>query len=159
MIAYNTDTMGELPADKIISCFYGSSEDCVKVIDTSGVLLSFNPNGLKAMEIDDEKDVIGQEWLTFWDESIRPKAAAALEKAKKGELARFEGYCPTRRGTMKYWEVSIAPLHDGLGHIAWLLVASRDATRQKELEQVVIALENEIKSLKLQLQVQQPQPA
>lgn len=158
-MSYNTDTMGNLPTDKIISCFYGSSEDCVKVIDTSGILMSFNPNGLKAMEIDDEKDVIGQEWLTFWDDSIRPKAAAALDKAKRGELARFEGYCPTLMGTMKYWEVSIAPLHDGLGHIAWLLVTSRDATRQKELEQTVVALEGEIRSLKAQLQAQQLQPA
>lgn len=155
IVAYNINSMRDLPTDEIISCFYGSSEDCVKVIDTSGILMSFNPNGLKAMEIDDEKDVIGQEWLAFWGDSIRPKAAEALEKAKKGELARFESYCPTLKGTMKYWEVSIAPLHDGLGHIAWLLVTSRDATRQKELEQTVVALENEIKSLQSQLRVQQ----
>lgn len=146
--------MRDLPTDKIISCFYGSSDDCIKVIDTSGTLMSFNPNGLRVMEIDDEKSVIGREWLTFWDESMLPKAAAALEKAKHGELAKFEGYCPTFKGTMKYWEVSIAPLYDGVGGVAWLLVISREATREKELERTVAALSKRIKALESQLEMQ-----
>ena len=84
-----------LPTDKIISCFYGSSEDCIKVVSTSGMLMSFNPNGLKVMEIDDEKDVIGRDWLEFWNGDIHEKAVAALGEARTGKLARFEGYCPT----------------------------------------------------------------
>jgi PAS domain-containing protein len=144
-------TVKNLPTDKIISCFYGSSEDCVKVINTDGLLMSFNPNGLKVMEIDDEQAVIGQDWLTFWKGNIQHKAAEALLKAKEGELARFEGYCPTFKGTMKYWEVSIAPLHDDFGNIQWLLVTSRDATRQKDLEQEVAEQKIEIASLRQQL--------
>lgn len=143
--------MSELPTDKIISCFYGSTEDCVKVVNTSGMLMSFNPNGLKVMEIDDPKDVIGKDWLTFWKGNLRTKAAAALKKAKGGKLARFEGYCPTFKGTMKYWEVSIAPLYDDFGSIMWLLITSHDATRQKELEQTVIELQGQISSLKSKL--------
>lgn len=143
--------MANLPTDKIISCFYGSSEDCIKVINTDGLLMSFNPNGLKVMEIDNEKDVIGQDWLNFWNGAIRPKAEAALAQAKRGELARFEGYCPTFKGNMKYWEVSIAPLFDDFGHILWLLVTSRDATRQKDLEEEVMQLKNKIAKLELQL--------
>lgn len=127
----------DLPTDKIISCFYGSSEDCIKVIDPSGTLMSFNPNGLKVMEIDDESQVIGKDWLSFWDGEFKQKAMAALESARLGELARFEGYCPTFKGTMKYWEVSIAPLYGDFGNIQWLLVMSHDATRLKELESLV----------------------
>jgi PAS domain-containing protein len=140
--------MSDLPTDKIISCFYGSSEDCVKVVNTDGMLMSFNPNGLKVMEIDDEKDVIGKDWLSFWNGNIREKAAAALDKAKQGELARFEGYCPTFKGTMKYWEVSIAPLFDDFNQIVWLLVTSRDATVQKDLQKRVEAQNIEICDLK-----------
>ena len=143
--------MTDLPTDKIISCFYGSSEDCVKVISTEGMLMSFNPNGLKVMEIDDEKIVIGQDWLTFWQGSLREKAEAAFEEAKDGKLARFEGYCPTFKGTMKYWEVSIAPLHDDFGIVTWLLVTSRDATNQKDLEKLVHEQKIEIDSLKVLL--------
>lgn len=143
--------MSELPTDKIISCFYGSSEDCVKVIDTDGILMSFNPNGLRVMEIDDEKDVLGKDWLNFWQGDLQEKAQAAIAKAKKGELARFEGYCPTFKGKMKYWEVAIAPLHDDFGDITWLLVTSRDATVQKDLEKRVQQLTVENGNLKQKL--------
>lgn len=145
--------MADLPTDKIISCFYGSSEDCVKVIDTDGMLLSFNPNGLKVMEIDDERDVIGKEWLSFWNENMRDKAVEALLKAKGGKLARFEGYCPTYKGNMRYWDVSIAPLFDDNQRVQWLLVTSRDMTEYKNLQKLVIAQEAEIASLKAKLSV------
>ncbi len=143
--------MNSLPTDKIISCFYGSSEDCVKVVNPDGMLLSFNPNGLKVMEIDNARDVIGKDWLKFWDGNMRDKAASALKQAREGKLAKFEGYCPTYKGNMRYWEVSIAPLNDDHGYIQWLLVTSRDATRTKELEQLVQKQEKQLEVLKSQL--------
>lgn len=144
-------SMSDFPTDKIISCFYGSTEDCVKVVNTEGMLMSFNPNGLKVMEIDNEREVIGKDWLNFWNGNLKGVAAAALNKARAGELARFEGYCPTFKGNMKYWEVSIAPLRDDYGDITWLLVTSHDVTRRKELEKQVDAQDAEIASLKQQL--------
>lgn len=143
--------MYELPTDKIISCFYGSSDDCIKVVNPDGLLMSFNPNGLKVMEIDNEKDVIGKDWLSFWDGNLKQKAEDALKKAKTGQLARFEGYCPTFKGNMRYWEVSIAPLHDNFGEVMWLLVMSRDATKQKDLEKLVDEQKSQIKKLNKQL--------
>jgi hypothetical protein len=145
--------MADLPTNKIISCFYGSSEDCVKVVNTGGLLMSFNPNGLKVMEIDDEKDVLGKDWLDFWKGSMQKKASDALERAKHGSIAKFEGYCPTFKGTVKFWEVTIAPLYDNYGDIAWLLVTSRDATRQKDLEKKVIDQAATIRNLKKELQL------
>ncbi len=123
----------------------------MKVVDTHGLLMSINPNGLKVMEVDEPRDVIGKDWLTFWNGNLKSKASDTLEEARKGNLARFEGYCPTLKGTLKYWEVSIAPLYDDFGDILWLLVTSRDATRQKDLEKQVIAQNEEIRELKNQL--------
>lgn len=145
--------MKNLPTDKIISCFYESSEDCVKVIDTDATLMSFNPNGLKVMEIDDEREVLGKDWLTLLDGDLKVQAIEALEKARLGELARCEGYCPTFKGNMKYWVISIAPLYNEFNEISWLLVTSRDVTRQKELEQLVISQQSEIESLKMKLKL------
>jgi PAS domain S-box-containing protein len=139
--------MTALPTDKIISCFYDSSEDCIKVVDPSGMLLSFNPNGLKAMEIDDPKDVLGKEWLDFWKGDLRQLAAEALIKATNGELAKFEGYCPTFKGTIRYWEVTIAPLFNDFREVQWLLVNSRDATRRIEMEAELVVLREQVKKL------------
>lgn len=149
--------MKTLPTDKIISCFYGSSEDCVKVVSPEGMLMSFNPNGLKVMEIDSAKDVIGKDWLSFWQGSMQPKAARALQQANDGQLAKFEGYCPTFKGMMKYWEVTIAPLHDDFGLIQWLLVTSRDTTKQKDLEKRVTEQQAEITKLRQLLAASQPE--
>lgn len=139
--------MANLPTDKVISCFYGSSKDCIKVVDTDGMVMSFNPNGLTVMEIDNEKDIIGKDWLSFWNENIRDKAEKALKEAKNGELSHFEGYCPTFKGQMKYWEVSIAPLYDDAENIQWLLVTSRDMTEFKDLQQLVITQKEKIDTL------------
>ncbi|MDB5168623.1 MAG: multi-sensor hybrid histidine kinase [Candidatus Saccharibacteria bacterium] len=149
--------MNNLPTDKIISCFYGSSEDCVKIVGTDGILMSFNPYGLKVMEIDTPKDVIGKDWLSFWHGNIQPQAANALKQANDGQLAKFEGYCPTFKGTMKYWEVTIAPLFDDFGSIQWLLITSRDTTKQKSLEKKVIEQEAQIKELRRLVASPQPQ--
>lgn len=126
--------MIDLPTDKIISCFYDSTKDCVKVVNTDGLLMSFNPHGLDIMEIDSPSDVIGKDWLTFWQGDMQSKATRALQQAIDGSVARFEGYCPTFKGTVKYWEVTIAPLYDDFGNIQWLLVTSRDTTKQRDLE-------------------------
>lgn len=151
--------MLSLPTDKLISCFYDSSEDCVKVVDTHGRLLSFNPNGLKVMEIDDEKDVLGKAWLNFWQGNMRAPAAKAFTQASLGQLARFEGYCPTYKGTMKYWEVSIAPLFNDYGEVQWLLVTSRDATSRIKLEELVVKQRLQIAKLRKQLQAKLPAQA
>lgn len=143
--------MGKLPTDKLISCFYDSAEDCVKVIDTNATLLSFNPNGFKVMEIDDPKSVLGKDWLSFWKGDMQPLAVAALNKAKSGEVAKFEGYCPTFKGNMRYWHVLIAPLFDDFGQIQWLLVSSRDATEERSLRETTERQAQEIKALKAQL--------
>ncbi len=117
-------------------------------MDTSGMLLSFNPNGLKVMEIDDERKVIGQDWHTFWRGDIQKDVSAAINKASKGEASSFSGYAPTFKGTMKYWEVSISPLFNDHDDVQWLLVTSHDSTRLKDLEELVKNQQAEIDRLK-----------
>ncbi|MBL8158859.1 PAS domain-containing protein [Candidatus Saccharibacteria bacterium] len=143
--------MSNLPTDKIISCFYDSSTDCVKVLGTDGALLSFNPAGLKVMEIDDPKEVIGKDWLSFWEGNMHQKAVEALATATKGTIAGFEGYCPTYKGTMKYWEVTIAPLLNDFGQVQWLLVTSRDMTKYRDMEDELVFLRQELTELKASL--------
>jgi PAS domain S-box-containing protein len=133
--------------DKIISCFYETSEDCVKVVDTNGILMSFNDNGLKVMEIDNAQDVIGKSWLSFWKGDLKIPAENAFKKAVNGEPAIFEGFCPTLKGSMKYWKVSVVPILSDTGEVTSILVTSRDSTRLVELEEKVKELEAKTKTL------------
>ena len=111
--------------------------------------MSINPNGLKVMEIDDIKDIIGKQWLNFWQGNLQNKARDAMQKAKEGKFDSFDGYCPTFKGNMKYWEVTIAPLFDDFNYLAWLLVSSRDVTKHKDLEMKVKELEKELRNYRL----------
>jgi len=137
----------ELPADKIISCFYDSSADCVKVIDTSGSLMSFNPKGLEAMEIDDPKSVLGRNWLGFWSGDIRPRADDAFKRALEGKPGSFEGFCPTFKGTPKWWQVSVVPLFNEYNEVQWILAVSRDATELRNLREEVQSLRTRVAEL------------
>lgn len=124
-----------LPTDKIISCFYDSANDCVKVIDPSGTLLSFNPYGLEVMEASKPSDLIGKNWLDFWKDEMHPKAVSAFKDALAGRTGNFEGYCPTLKGTPKWWQVSIVPLKNEFGEVQWILAVSRDVTEMVQLRE------------------------
>lgn len=123
----------KLPTDAIISCFYDSTSDCVKVIDTAGMLLSFNPHGYEVMEIDDPQMVIGKNWMSFWSEEMLPKVREAFSLAQDGQMAHFEGFCPTFKGTPKWWQVDVAPLKNEFGEVQWILAVSRDDTERRSL--------------------------
>ena len=139
--------MDKLLTDKAISCFYDTSEDCVKVIDTNGTLKSFNSGGLKVMEIDNPDDVLGKSWLDFWKGDLHDLAKQAFDTAIKGEPSMFEGLCPTLKGNIKYWTVSLVPLLDDSGAVVSVLVTSKDVTKLVELENRVKKLESEISNV------------
>ncbi len=133
--------MDIINSQKVISCFYDASQDCVKVINTQGILLSFNDNGLKVMEIDNASDVIGKSWLSFWTGDLKIPAEKALNEALAGEPSYFQGYCPTFKGTMKFWKVSLIPVSSDSGTVESILVTSQDNTREAELEKKVAELQ------------------
>ncbi|MEO5691260.1 MAG: PAS domain-containing protein [Candidatus Saccharimonadales bacterium] len=137
-------TASALPADNLISCFNESTTDCVKVLDTDAMILSFNPAGYEIMEIDDPSMAIGADWLTFWKGEQGIKAQRAFNDAKTGKLGYFEGESPTMRGNMKWWQVTIVPLKNSHNDIEWILVMSRDVTELHDLR-------SENKALKLKL--------
>lgn len=136
-----------LPSDKLIACFYDSSDDCVKVIDVDGVLLSVNPGGLVQMEIDNVKDIVGKDWLAVWRGDMAAKATEAFEKSVQGSVSHFEGYCPTAKGTPKWWSVSIAPLKNEYNKVQWILAISRDITELHSLREENKLLKNQVKTL------------
>jgi PAS domain S-box-containing protein len=135
--------MDKVVTDKVVNCFYETSEDCVKVVDTTGVLKSFNSGGLKVMEIDNPSDVLGKSWLDFWKGDLRPLAQEAFDIAVNGEPAMFEGICPTLKGNIKHWTVSLVPMLADDGTVSSILVTSKDVTKLVELEKRVEKLEAE----------------
>ena len=106
------------------------SQDCIKLIGQDGRLEFMNPNGRKAMAIDDFDDVAGRNWQDLWPEESRAQIEKAVEAARRGEKTRFEGFCPTARGEARWWDVSVGPIRDRGDRITHILATSRDITLQ-----------------------------
>lgn len=125
------DTM--LPADNLISSFHDSATDSIKVLDTDGTVLSFNPAGYDLMELDSPTDVIGKSWLSLWKGDNEELAKNALKSARNGKSGYFEAQRPTKKGNIKWWQVTVLPLKNSHNDIEWILVISRDVSELHNL--------------------------
>src|SRR6266567_4020260 len=68
------------------------SQDCIKVLDLEGRLLSMNAGGMKLLEICDLGPIIGSSWIDFWDGEDREAARNAVQTARQGGVGRFVGF-------------------------------------------------------------------
>lgn len=107
------------------------SVDCVKLLDLAGSVLWLNSNGICAMEIDDFAQVQGQHWAEFWPEDTRAAVEDTLKTARTGETVRFEAFCPTAKGSPRWWHVTVNTVTAPGGEEAGFLAISRDVTEGK----------------------------
>ena len=112
-----------------------SSPDCIKVLDLDGVLLMMSEGGQKSMEVDDVTSIINTNLIDFYTEEFRPAARKAIQSASEGKTAQFTGFCPTLKGTPKWWDVIVAPILDADGKPERLSAVSRDITQRKKDEE------------------------
>jgi PAS domain S-box-containing protein len=130
-----SDSYGSLPADQAAllgAQLFDNSPDCMKLLDADGHLLAMNRNGRLGMEIDDFDTIQGRPWLSLFPDESREAVGAALAQARHGVTGRASAYCPTARGTPKWWDIVVNPLGSTDGK---LLAVSRDVTAQRRLEQ------------------------
>jgi PAS domain S-box-containing protein len=104
--------------------------DCVKILDLEGRVVYLNPSGAKLFGVSLD-DLENREWTDLWEGEHREAAAAALQRAKSGERATFEGFCKTADGAARWWDVSVTPIADPAGTPIQLLAVSRDVTERR----------------------------
>lgn len=124
-----------------------STNDCIKVIDLEGNLISMNGPGLCLMEIDDLSLYVGKPWTAFWEEEVRPLAQQAIRDAASGSNAHFSGPCRTAKGTLKYWDVIVSPVLGNTGKPKHLVSVSRDITDQRQSLEILRRNEEEYRAL------------
>ncbi len=112
-----------------------SSNDCIKVLDLEGNLLSMSEGGQKLLEIDDVTPYLNMSFVDFWKGEERENCLKAISKAKQGDTGIFYGYFQTVKGKPKWWEIIITSIKDTDGSINRLLAVSRDITERKQTEQ------------------------
>lgn len=121
-------------SEELKRCILESSKDCTKVLTLEGRLLYLSTGGLHLLEIDNPTSVLNAQWLDFWQGEDYQRAKTALAVAKAGHVGQFQGYAPTAKGNLRWWDVIVTPIRDASGRVAQLLSISRDITKQKQAE-------------------------
>jgi PAS domain S-box-containing protein len=124
--------------------------DCMKLLDVDGRLTFINGPGLQLLEFDGLQDVSGKPWVSLWPEMERSKVEGALAEAAAGRTGRFQGFCPTAKGTPKWWDVQVTSVPGSAEQPGLLLASSRDIT---ELEATQSALRRSEERLRTALSI------
>jgi signal transduction histidine kinase len=125
-----------------------SSTDCIKILNLEGDLEFMSEGGLCVMEIDDFEPFSGACWANFWQGKDHAKALDAVATARVGGTGKFQGFTPTAKGNMRFWEVVVTPIRGADGQPQRLLAISRDITEQRKaeeaLETIITAMEAKV---------------
>ena len=116
---------------------FENSPDCLKILDLDGRLLEMNEGGCRLMEIDDAAALRGAALSDLWPAANRETIREAVAAARAGQVGRFQGFCPTAKGTPKYWDVSVAGVPGADGRPYRLIGVSRDVTEERRAEERV----------------------
>lgn len=115
-----------------------SSPDCVKVLNEAGQLSYMNHEGLCIMEIADFCMVQDRYWWELWPAESQEVVRASVLQALGGATARFQAFCPTAKGTPKWWDVVVSPISGADGKVSQLISVSRDITGQKNAAEAIV---------------------
>ncbi len=112
-----------------------SSADCIKVLDLDACLEFMSEGGMCVMEVDDFGLIRGAHWPDFWKDEGRAQAEQAVREAARGGTGRFQGFCPTLKGTPRWWDVIVKSIDGSDGRPERLLSVSRDVTAARQAEE------------------------
>lgn len=130
------DIASEATSSHTMAALLDQSLDCIKLIASDGTVRYMNRNGLCAMEIDGPDVITGRVWADLWPEETRPLIEEALARAAAGEAVRFDAFCPTAKGTPRWWDVSVSHVRDNSGGFLGYLSVSRDVTEARVAKEV-----------------------
>lgn len=130
---------------ELLGALLDQSADCIKVIGPTGSLDFMNRNGRCAMEVDEFALIAGKTWWELWPEESRHLVIDSVERARAGKPTTFEAYCPTAKGTPRWWDVSVSPVHDGNGELQALVSVSRDITEKVRAREIRDAASDEMR--------------
>ncbi|MEO6359038.1 MAG: diguanylate cyclase, partial [Sphingomicrobium sp.] len=109
-----------------------TSVDCIGVLSKDGIVELVNRPGIIATELETVDAIQGKPFTQLWQRRSEGLINAALAKARAGEVARFQSFCPTAKGVPKWWDVVLTPMPDEQGQVKGILSISRDITSDHE---------------------------
>ena len=120
--------------DEVLRGVLAGCGDCIKILDLDGRLQFMSEGGKRVMEVDDFSKLKGLPWPDIWAGVGNTEAGLALETARGGGVARFQGVANTAKGNPRHWDVQVSPIFGPDGKPTSILAISRDITPEKRAE-------------------------
>jgi PAS domain S-box-containing protein len=127
--AIDTAANSDIPAEALALAVLEQSDDCIKMLGADGSLQFMNCGGLRAMEIDEFRNVSGKLWWELWPEDSQSMVKSMFEMTCGGRETDFVAFCPTAKGQPRRWAVKLKPMISRDGRVAGVLCTSRDITQ------------------------------
>jgi two-component sensor histidine kinase len=96
-------------------------------------------------EVDDLSTVRGQPWHSLWPKEASELITNSVHQARAGRSTRFEAYCPTAKGSPRWWDVTVTPIRNSQGKVSAILSSSRDISERKVREEALASIAAEMK--------------
>jgi len=93
------------------------SQDCIKVLDLDGRLLSMNAGGMAVLEICDLTPFIGSSWIDFWQGADREAARAAVKTARDRKVLARREKCAARLRARQSWGYNLPSSSSTADHL------------------------------------------
>lgn len=120
--------------EQLLRSVLAASSDCIKVLSLDGRLIFMSKGGHLIMEVPGDVEIRGRVWSDLWAPPGQGEALRALEVARHGANAVFQGYANTFSGNRRFWDVRVTPMLDPAGLPHRILVVSRDISYLKRIE-------------------------
>lgn len=114
----------EFSPEELGELLFQTNEHCAKILDLEGKIQCMNPAGLCLMSVEDFSKLSGKVWSDVWPVASRETAHRAVSKALQGEKSTFEAVCPTLKGELMLWRVTVEPIYGKSGMMSRLLSVS-----------------------------------
>ncbi|HEY0491746.1 MAG TPA: PAS domain-containing sensor histidine kinase [Telluria sp.] len=116
------------PTGEIDAQLFQSSLDCIKIVSLDGDIVEINPGAVAALELGSLDDIYGEKWIELWPAESRHIVTNAINTATRGERTQFAAFCPTAKGSPRWWDVIVSPVLNASGATHKLMAVSRDVT-------------------------------
>ena len=118
-----------------LAAVLNASPDCFKVLSAEGRVRFVNEQGLALMEADSLEGLRGKVYAELWPAETRQSVIDAINGAAAGEMTRVEGYCPTLKGSPRWWETQFRGIKSPQKNAIEIIAVTRDisARRAREL--------------------------
>lgn len=126
-------------SERRFRAIFNSTFQFIGMLSTEGILLEANKAALDSIGVT-EKEVVGKYfWDTPWWNSLdeeREHLKAAVARAARGELVRFETRHLDRDGNVLHVDFSLKPVKNETGDTILLIPEGRDITERRAAEEI-----------------------